>query len=70
MGPVAPNWAFASMVIGGGSAVAAFYVNKMQLLPEVPGGFLDRVGSFVVALAIAYLGARRATGSTTVAFER
>ncbi len=60
MGPVAPNWAFASMVIGGSSAVAAFYVNKMQLLPELPGGFLDRVGSFVIALAIAFWGARRA----------
>ena len=66
MGPVAPNWAFASMVVGGGSAVAAFYVNKMQLLPEVPGGFLDRVGSFVVALAIAFWGARRASGPRTI----
>jgi hypothetical protein len=57
---VAPNWGFASMVVGGGSAVLAFYINKMQLLPELPGGFLDRVGSWVLALAIAFVGWRRA----------
>ncbi|MFT4840719.1 MAG: sodium/proline symporter [Planctomycetota bacterium] len=60
LGPVAPNWGFASMVVGGGSAVLAFYINKMQLLPELPGGFLDRVGSWVLALAIAFVGWRRA----------
>lgn len=60
LGPVAPNWGFASMVVGGGSAVLAFYINKMQLLPELPGGFLDRVGSWLLALAIAFVGWRRA----------
>ena len=60
LGPVAPNWGFASMVVGGGSAVLAFYMNKMQLFPDVPGGFLDRVGSWLLALAIAFVGWRRA----------
>lgn len=60
-GPVAPNWAFASMVCGGATAVLAFYVNKLQWLPELPGGFLDRVGSWLIALAIAFVGWRRAS---------
>ena len=59
-GPVQTNWAFASMVVGGGSAVAAFYVDKFQLLPDLPGGFLDRVGSWLLALLIALWGSRRA----------
>lgn len=60
-GPVAANWAFASMVVGGGAAVLAYYVDKMKLLPDMPGGFLDRVGSWFLALAIAFVGARRAS---------
>ena len=59
LGPVAHNWAFASMLVGGGSAVLAFYVDKFALIPGLPGGFLDRVGSWLLALAIALWGARR-----------
>jgi len=58
VGTVAPNWAFASMVIGGGTAVLAFYVNKMGIT-GIPGGFLDRVASWVIAFAIAFVGARK-----------
>jgi len=57
-GTVAPNWAFASMVVGGGTAVAAFYLNKLGIT-EVPGGFLDRVVSWLLAGAIALLGTAR-----------
>jgi hypothetical protein len=39
--------------------VLAFYINKMELLP-IPAGFLDRVGSWLLALAIAFVGWRRA----------
>ncbi|MEC7724620.1 MAG: hypothetical protein VYD05_03820, partial [Planctomycetota bacterium] len=57
-GAVAPRYAFAAMVVGGGSAVLFFYVNKLGLT-EVPAGFLDRVVSWLLALAIALVGARR-----------
>jgi len=57
-GPVAPNWAFASMLVGGGAAVAGFYVNR-QAWCTIPGGFLDRVVSWLLALAIAFVGFRR-----------
>lgn len=57
-GTVAPNWAFASMVVGGGTAVLAFYVNKMGIT-GIPGGFLDRVVSWGLAFAIAFVGTRR-----------
>ena len=57
-GPVAPNWAFASMVTGGGAAVLAFYLNKMAIT-EVPGGFLDRVVSWLLAAGIAVMGTGR-----------
>ena len=59
VGPVAPNWGFASMLVGGGTAVLFFYVNRMQLT-DIPAGFLDRVVSWLLALAIAFFGARRA----------
>ncbi len=58
VGPVAPNWGFSSMLVGGGSAVLFFYVNRMGLT-DVPAGFLDRVVSWVLALGIALVGARR-----------
>jgi len=58
VGPMAPNWAFASMVVGGGTAVLAFYVNKMAIT-DIPPGFLDRVVSWALAVAIALVGARR-----------
>jgi sodium/proline symporter len=58
-GPVAPNWGFASMVVGGGSAVLFFYANRAGI-SGLPAGFLDRVASWVLALAIALVGARRA----------
>jgi sodium/proline symporter len=57
-GPVAPNWAFASMVAGGGAAVLAFYLNKMSIT-EIPGGFLDRVVSWLLAAGIALMGTGR-----------
>ena len=57
-GPVAPNWAFASMVAGGGAAVLAFYLNKMSIT-EIPGGFLDRVVSWFLAAGIALMGTGR-----------
>lgn len=52
-GAVAPGFALASMLAGGGLAIAGFY------LPLVAPGFADRVLSWLVALAIAWLGARR-----------
>jgi len=61
IGPVAPRFALAAMVVGGGSAVAFFYVNKLGVT-EVPAGFLDRVVSWLLALAVALVGARRSTG--------
>ena len=57
-GTVAPNWAFASMVVGGSTAVLAFYVNKTGLT-GIPAGFLDRVASWALAFAIAFVGTRR-----------
>ncbi|MFN3240841.1 MAG: sodium:solute symporter family transporter [Planctomycetota bacterium] len=60
VGPVAPNWGFLSMLVGGGSAVLFFYVNRMQLT-DVPAGFLDRVVSWLLALVIAFVGTRRAS---------
>lgn len=58
IGPVAPRYGFAAMVVGGGSAVLFFYVNKLGLT-ELPAGFLDRVVSWLLALAVALVGARR-----------
>lgn len=58
MGPVAPGFAFASMVVGGGSAVLFFYINRMGLT-DLPAGFLDRVVSWILALLLAIAGARR-----------
>jgi len=52
-GPVLPRWALASMVVGGGGAIAAFY-----LPPVFSRGFADRVLSWFVAFAIAWFGAR------------
>jgi len=57
-GPVAPRFGFASMVAGGGSAVLFFYTAKLGIT-ELPAGLLDRVASWLLALGIAYLGARR-----------
>jgi len=54
VGPVRPPWALAAMVVGGGYAIAAFY-----LPPVLSGGFADRVLSWIAALTIAWLGARR-----------
>jgi len=53
-GPVAPGFALASMLAGGGRAIAGHFV------PLLAPGFADRVLSWVVALAIAWPGARRA----------
>lgn len=52
VGPVAPSWATAAAVTGGGGAVLGYYV------PVLAGGFADRVLSFVVAAAVAWCGAR------------
>jgi sodium/proline symporter len=52
-GPVAPRWAFASMVAGGGGAVLGYY------LPLYAPGVADRVVSWLVALMIALWGSRR-----------
>ena len=52
-GPVAPRWALASMLVGGGLAIAGNY------LPVLGPGFADRVLSWLCALAIAWAGARR-----------
>jgi sodium/proline symporter len=61
IGPVAPRFALAAMVVGGGSAVIFFYVNKLGVT-EVPAGFLDRVVSWLLALGVALVGARRSRG--------
>jgi sodium/proline symporter len=53
-GPVAPNWALASMLVGGLGAIAGFY------WPVLGPGFADRVLSWAAALALALLGSRRA----------
>ncbi|MCA8949485.1 MAG: hypothetical protein KDE27_08270 [Planctomycetes bacterium] len=54
VGEVAPPWALASMVVGGGWAIAAFYLE-----PVLAKGFADRVLSWIAALAVAWFGARR-----------
>ncbi|MFK7740200.1 MAG: hypothetical protein AB8H80_07740 [Planctomycetota bacterium] len=56
-GHVAPNWAFASMLTGGLGAVLGYYVPRFAT--DLPSGFVDRVGSWVLALAIALVGSRR-----------
>ncbi|MCA8977441.1 MAG: sodium/proline symporter [Planctomycetes bacterium] len=57
VGAVRPPWALLAMITGGGSAIAAFYLPAAwQLLGK---GFCDRVLSWLAALAIAWLGARR-----------
>ncbi|HEB52001.1 MAG TPA: sodium/proline symporter [bacterium] len=56
LGPVAPNWAFASMATGGLAAVLAYYLPGW--IDGLPGGFADRVGAWLLALAIAVLGSR------------
>ena len=43
------------------SAVIFFYVNKLGVT-EVPAGFLDRVVSWLLALGVALVGARRSRG--------
>lgn len=53
VGPVAAGWATAAAVTGGMGAVLGYYQ------PVFASGFADRVLSFVVALAVAWLGARR-----------
>lgn len=53
VGAVAPWWSFASMLTGGVLAIGGYYV------PVLSPGFADRVLSWLVALAIAWLGARR-----------
>lgn len=60
-GQVAPNWAFASMVLGGTTAVVAYYLPGSAVLGDVPGGFLDRVVSWLLAFVIAFVGSRRAS---------
>ena len=59
-GPLAPRWALLSAMTGGLGAIAGYYV------PVLSGGFADRVLSWVLALAVALLGARqqRASRST------
>ncbi|MEZ6036716.1 MAG: sodium/proline symporter [Planctomycetota bacterium] len=51
-GPVEPGFAFASMAIGGGAAIAGSYV---QVLAP---GFADRVLSWLLALGVALWGSR------------
>jgi sodium/proline symporter len=52
-GAVAPRWALASMLAGGGLAIAGSYA------PFVGKGFDDRVLSWLIALAFAFAGRRR-----------
>ncbi len=54
VGPVAPRWALAAMLVGGGSAIAGFYVEVLS------PGFADRFLSWFAALAVAWFGARQA----------
>lgn len=58
VGPVAPPYGLASMVVGGGSAVLFFYTARLGVT-DLPAGFLDRVVSWAIALGIALAGARR-----------
>jgi len=58
VGPVAPPFALAAMMVGGGSAVLFFYAHRLGVT-DVPAGFLDRVVSWVLALAVALVGAKR-----------
>ncbi len=60
LGAVAPPWALASMLLGGGLAVAGFY-----LPPLLAAGVVDRVVSFAAALLVALAGARAAARATT-----
>jgi sodium/proline symporter len=53
IGHVAPPYALASMVVGGGYAIAAFYLE-----PVLDKGFADRVLSWIAAFTIAWIGAR------------
>ena len=52
-GPVAPWWSLAAMITGGLGAILGSY------FPVLQAGFADRVLSWIAALAIAWLGARR-----------
>ena len=52
-GPVAPNWALASMVVGSVGAIVGFYV------PMFGKGFDDRVLAWLAALGFAFVGSRR-----------
>jgi sodium/proline symporter len=56
-GAVAPNWALASMLVGGLGAIVGFY------WPVLGPGFADRVLSWVAALALAWLGSRRSAAA-------
>lgn len=55
-GPVRPGAAFFSMFVGGLGAVAAFYLPRW--VDGLPSGIVDRVGCWILALAIALLGSR------------
>ncbi|MFO1077787.1 MAG: sodium/proline symporter [Planctomycetota bacterium] len=53
-GPVSPPWSLAAMAVGGGLAIAGFY-----LPPLLAKGLTDRVVSWLAAFAIAFAGTRR-----------
>jgi Na+/proline symporter len=53
-GPVRPGYALGAMCVGGLGAIGGFYA------PLVGKGFDDRVLSWTIALAVAWLGVRRA----------
>jgi sodium/proline symporter len=59
IGPVPAPWALGSLLVGGSLAIAGFY------LPVLAPGFADRVLSWLVALVVAWLGARRQPGPAT-----
>ena len=61
-GAVAPNWALASMLTGGGLAIACYYLPE----PVLARGFDERVLSWVAALALAWFGHRRARSEERV----
>ena len=59
IGSVRPNWALASMIVGGSLAVFGYYLP--QLAAGMPAGIADRVGAWVAALVIALVGSRPAS---------
>jgi len=54
VGPVAPPWALAAMLVGGTLAIVSFY-----LPPVLAPQFADRVLSWLASLAVAWVGAVR-----------